>query len=116
VKPNNAYLARQQAKEKILQQATAETYQQFMADTLMLTLNDPDIMGKDTFGYERLKKIAGGWSRYIDRFHPALTGSPEADYLQIKLDEKIRRIMGKSEDFSPFDERYEWIAKVKYGR
>lgn len=112
----NAYLARQQAKEKILQQATAETYQQFMADTLMLTLNDPDIMGKDTFGYERLKKVAEGWSRYIDQFHPALTGSPEADYLQIKLDEGIRRIMGKSEDFSPFNERYEWISKVKYGR
>lgn len=116
MKPNNAYLARQQAKEKVLQQATAKTYQQFMADTLMLTLNDPDIMGKDTFGYERLKKVAEGWSRYIDQFHPALTGSPEADYLQTKLDEGVRRVMGKSGDFSPFEERYEWIAKVKYGR
>lgn len=114
MKPNNALLARQQAKEKVLQQATAETYQQFMADTLMLTLNDPEVMGKDTFGYERLKKVAEGWSRYMDQFHPALTGSPDADYLQIKLDEGIRRIMRGSEDFLPFEQRYNWIPKVEY--
>ena len=114
MKPNNALLARQQAKEKVLQQATAETYQQFMADTLMLTLNDPEVMGKDTFGYERLKKVAEGWSRYMDQFHPALTGSPDADYLQIKLDEGIRRIMRGSKDFLPFEQRYNWIPKVEY--
>ncbi len=113
---NNAYLARQRAKENVLQQATAETYQQFMADTLMLTLNDPVIMGKDTFGYERLKRVAEGWSRYIDQFHPALTGSPEADYLQTKLDEGIRQIMRDSGDFRSFGERYDWLPKIKYGR
>jgi len=112
----NAYLTRQQAKESVLQQAIAETYQQFMADTLMLTLNDPGIMGKDTFGYERLKKVAEGWSRYIDQFHPALTGSPEADYLQTKMDEGIQQIMRGSDDFRPFGERYDWLPKIKYGR
>lgn len=113
MKPNNALLARQKARELTLQQATAETYQQFMADTLMLTLNDPEVMGKDTFGYERLKRVAEGWSRYCDKFHPALTSSPEADYLQLKLDESIKRIMGKSEDFRPFEKRYEWIPKAQ---
>ena len=116
MKPNNVLLARRQAKEKVLQKATAETYQQFMADTLMLTLNDPEIMGKDTFGYERLKKVAEGWSRYIDRFHPALTAAPEADYLRTKMDEGIRRIMRGSGEFEAFEERYEWIPKMKYGR
>ena len=112
----NAYLTRQQAKESVLQQATAEIYQQFMADTLMLTLNDPEIMGKDTFGYERLKRVAERWSRYIDQFYPALTGGPEADYLQTKMDEGIRQIMRGSEDFKPFEERYDWLPKNKYGR
>lgn len=116
MKPNNALLARQQAKEKVLQQAAAETYQQFMADTLMFTRNDPEIMGKDTFGYERLKRVAEGWSRCIDQFYPALTGSPDADYLQMKLDEEIRRIMRGSGDFEPFEQRYDWISKPKYGR
>ncbi len=89
MKPDNAFLARHQAKEKVLLKATAETYQQFMADTLMLTLNGLEIMGKDTFEYERLKRVAEGWSRYIDQFHSALTGSPDADYLQMKRDEGI---------------------------
>lgn len=66
--------------------------------------------------YERLKRVAEGWSRYIDQFHPALTGSPEADYLQTKLDEGIRQIMRDSGDFRSFGERYDWLPKIKYGR
>lgn len=41
--------------------------QQIM-DMMSLTLNDPDIMDKDTFGKERLLKIVNAIGKYIDVF------------------------------------------------
>ena len=50
----NGYLARRKVRDSVLQDATRQTYQQYMTDTLILTLNDPEVMGKDVFGYKRL--------------------------------------------------------------
>lgn len=46
----NGYLARRKVRDGVLQDATRQTYQQYMTDTLILTLNDPEVMGKDVFG------------------------------------------------------------------
>lgn len=59
----NGYLARRKVRDSVLQDATRQTYQQYMTDTLILTLNDPEVMGKDVFGYERLKRC---WKRGAD--------------------------------------------------
>lgn len=59
----NNYLDRQKKKERMLQDTTRQTFVQYMTDTLMLTLNDAEVMGKDVFGYMRLKKVLEAWGR-----------------------------------------------------
>lgn len=55
----NDYLARQKAKSRTLQDATRQTFVQYMTDTLMFTLNDPEVLGKDVFGHARWMPGAG---------------------------------------------------------
>lgn len=42
----NGYLQRQRNTVNVYRQAEKETYIQFMTDTLILTLNDPAVMGE----------------------------------------------------------------------
>lgn len=112
----NDYLARQKNKEKVLQEATRQTYVQYMTDLIMLTLNDPEVMGKDAFGYVRLKKVLEAMSQNYDRYFDALTLNPEADYARVKMDEALRRICGDAEDFLPFEKRYDWLPEITYGK
>lgn len=109
----NGYLDRQQKVVGVYRQAEKETYIQYMTDTLLLTLNDPEVMGRDVFGKERLKKVVRAWGEKFDEFHGALEKGDEADYYQEKLDSRLKKIIG-DDDFHPFDERYEWLKKQVY--
>jgi predicted TIM-barrel fold metal-dependent hydrolase len=102
---------------KLLKQKAAQVTSFFkpMTDTLMFTLNDPEVMGKDVFGHARLKKVLEAWGRYYDKFFDALTLNPEADYARAKMDEVLKRICGDSGDFIPFEERYDWLPEIRYG-
>ena len=102
-----------QATIDAYRQAEKETYIQFMTDTLMLTLNDPEIMGKDVFGEKRIRKIVMAWGKVYDRYHGALEKGDEADFYQVKMDEALKRLLGE-EGFVPFEERYEWIRRTMY--
>ena len=112
----NGYLARRKVRDGVLQDATRQTYQQYMTDTLILTLNDPEVMGKDVFGYKRLKKVLEAWGKCYDRYFDALTKNPEADYAREKMDRLMKQICGDSGDFVPFEERYEWLPEITYGQ
>ena len=97
--------------------AARQTYQQYMVDMVMLVLNDPEVMGKDVFGYDRAKKVMEAVGDKYDSYYEALTVNPEADYLRQKLDDALRRIFrkGKAEDkFLPFEKRYEWMEEITY--
>lgn len=109
----NGYLARRQVAIDTYRQAEKQTYIQFMTDTLMLTLNDPEVMGKDVFGKERIKKLVAAWEKTFDEFHGALEKGDEADYYQEKMDVMLKRILG-DDGFHPFPERYDWIKQQKY--
>jgi len=109
----NSYLAQQAARDAVLQNAVKQTFVQYMTDTLILTLNDPDVMGKDTFGPARLKRVLDAWGRYYDLFFDALTTKTEADYAREKMDETLQRILGKTVDFVPFEERYDWLPEIR---
>ncbi len=37
----NGYLAKRKIRDNVMQDAIRQTYQQYMTDTLILTLNDP---------------------------------------------------------------------------
>lgn len=110
----NSYLARQKAWDRVLQDTTRQTFQQYMTDTLILTLNDSDVMGKEVFGYARLKKVLDAWGKYYDHYFAALTNAPDADYTREKMDQEMRRIIGDSGDFIPFEQRYDWLPEIKY--
>lgn len=63
----NGYLERRKARDTVMQDAIRQTYQQYMTDMLILTLNDPEVMGKDVFGYKRLKRVLDAWGKKYDR-------------------------------------------------
>lgn len=109
----NGYLEKRQAAIDVYRQAEKQTHIQFMTDTLMLTLNDPEVMGKDVFGKERIKKLVDAWGKTFDTFHGALESGDEADYYQEKMDLALKRLLGET-DFQPFPERYDWIKRQKY--
>lgn len=99
-------------RDRELQQATRQTYEQFMTDTLIMTLNDPEVMGKDVFDHKQLKKILAAWGKKYDQFFDALTLNPEADYAREKMDRIMKQICGDSDDFVPFEKRYEWLPEI----
>ena len=80
----NGYLQRQRNTVNVYRQAEKETYIQFMTDTLILTLNDPAVMGKDVFGEKRIKKVLEAWGKVFDKFHGALEKGDEQDFWQIR--------------------------------
>jgi hypothetical protein len=83
-----------------------------MTDTLILTLNDPEIMGKDVFGKERIVRVVKAWGKKYDKYHGALEKGDEQDYYQVKMDEALKRALGE-EGFDPFERRYEWLRAPK---
>lgn len=87
--------------------ATRDTYEQYLVDTMTITLNE---FG---FGEQRIRKIFERWGGVFDEYYDVLTTNQEADYMQQKLDERIRQIC-KSGDFIPFEKRYEYLPDIKY--
>lgn len=108
----NGYLDRQKKVVDAYRQAEKDTYIQFMSDMFQIALNDPDIMGKDVLGEDRIRRVTEAASRNFDTFHGALEKIPEADYFQEKLDSRLRRIF--KEKLAPFAERYPWLKRQVY--
>ena len=87
--------------------ATKETYMQYLADTMILVLNDHG------FGEQRIRKILDEWGDYFDEYFDCLTSNPTADYARTRLDDRIRAIC-KSGQFVPFEQRYEYLPEIRY--
>lgn len=114
MRKNNGYLQRKAQRELVIQQATRQTHEQYMIDMLIITLNDPAVMGKNVFGYLRIKKVLSAIGKNYDKYFPALTKDDEADYCRAKIDEAIKRICG--DEFVPFEQRYEFLRNITYDR
>ena len=110
----NGYLEKRKVRDTVMQDAIRQTYQQYMTDTLILTLNDPEVMGKDVFGYIRLKRVLDAWGKYYDKYFDALTKNPEADYARAKMEAAMKAIVGNNQDFIPFEQRYQWLPEIRY--
>lgn len=100
----NAYAARLQAQRDAREYIIKLWMGQMMFDAFSITLSDPEIMGKDTFGEKRLKKIGAAMNQRLEEIMPALTGGPEADYIRAKVDQRLQQIFS---DALPWTERYE---------
>lgn len=101
-------------RKRAAKEAARQTFTQYMTDMFILALNDPDVMGKDVFGYERIQRVLDGVGKKYDTYFDALTKSTEADYARYKLDQEILRIMKGSNDFKPFEKRYDYLPEIRY--
>jgi hypothetical protein len=109
----NDFLARQKATNKAYFDAGLQSGRQQILDMVSLVLRDPEIMGKDTFGKDRLLKVIKGVGDYIDMYQPAWERSDEADYYQKKLDEALAAAYGDGLHDSFFS-RYEFAPEFDY--
>ena len=62
----NGFLERQRIERQAYFDAGLQMGRQQILDMMCITLNDPDIMSKDTFGKDRLLKVVNGIGDYID--------------------------------------------------
>lgn len=91
-----------------------ETGIQYNNDVYQCILNDPDVMGKDTFGQARMLKVHQAAEAMSEEYTPCMWGvtDPEADVWQARLDAKLKKIWG--ELFVPFPQRYRHLVAVSY--
>lgn len=109
----NEYLAKQRAMQQAFFKAGLQSGRQQIIDMMSLVLNDPSIMGKDTFGKDRLTKVVKGIGEYIDKFQPAWEKSDDTDYYQKKLDDSLAAVYG-DELHDSFYKRYEFAPEYDY--
>ena len=109
----SGYVRKLQTISRVVERANWETGEQFMMDCFMLALRDPEVMGKDVIGRDRIVKIMKAVGQYHEQFFPALTEDVEADYWRVKLDELLRPGVPQ-ELFTPFEKRYEWLPQITY--
>ncbi len=109
----NNFLARQEELQKACFNAGLDCGQQRIIDMLSLVLRDPDIMGKDTFGKDRLLKVVQGIKDYIDTYEKAWLKDDETDYYREKLDAALVQTYGE-ELCCSFLERYKYAPEYNY--
>lgn len=109
----NDYIARRDAERKGFFTAGEQVGRQIMLDMMVLALRDPDIMGKDTFGKDRLLKVVKGIEHYMDVFDKAFQATDETDYWRAKLDAALADAFGEGMH-DTFSQRYEYCRDYDY--
>lgn len=109
----NDFIARQRAQQRACFDAGLRSGRQQILDMLSLVLRDPDIMGKDVFGKDRLLKVVKGIGEYIDVYEKAWLKDDETDYYRAKLDAALAEAYGKGMH-DTFMQRYEYAPEFDY--
>lgn len=109
----NDFMARQKAIQRGFFEVGLRCGRQQIIDMLSLVLRDQDIMGKDTFGKDRLLKVIKGIGEYIDTYQKAWEKDDETDYYRAKLDEALAEAYGANLHNS-FQERYDAAPEFDY--
>ena len=109
----NQFLAKQEAMNRACFEAGLRSGRQQILDMVSLVLRDPDIMGRDIFGKDRLVKVIQGVGEYIDMYQTAWEKSDETDYYQKKLDDALAEAYGEKLHDS-FHKRYEYAPEYDY--
>lgn len=111
----NDYMARQRAIQRGFFEAGLQSGRQQIIDMVSLVLRDPEIMGKDTFGKDRLLKVVKGISDYIDKYQKAWELDDETDYYRAKLDDALSEAYGEGLH-DTFLKRYDVAPEYDYNR
>ena len=109
----NDFLARQRETQRAYFEAGLRSGRQQILDMVSLVLRDPDIMGKDIFGRDRLLKVVKGVGEYIDTYEKAWLKDDETDYYRDKLDAALAEAYGENLHDS-FLQRYEFAPEFDY--
>ena len=108
----NGYFKKRHDINQSFLDAGEELGVQKMWDYMQLALRDPAVMGKDTFGPNRLEKLFKAMQKLASEYHVAFTDDVEADYYQEKLDKQLKDIW--KDRCSPFYERYPQLKQMSY--
>ena len=109
----NDFLSRQRKIQRGFFEAGLRCGRQQILDMVSLVLRDADIMGKDTFGKDRLLKVIKGVGQYIDKYQQAWEKTDETDYYRAKLDAALAEAYG-AEMHDSFLQRYEFAPEFDY--
>jgi hypothetical protein len=109
----NDFMARKRAEQRAYFDAGLQSGRQQIMDMLTLVLRDPDIMGKDVFGKDRLIKVCKGIGEYIDTYNLAWQKHDETDYWRDKLDKELAQAYGEGM-LDSFLQRYEYAPEYDY--
>ena len=109
----NDFLAKQKALQRACFDAGLQCGRQQIIDMMSLVLRDADIMGKDTFGKDRLLKVVKGIGEYIDKYQKAWEKDDETDYYRAKLDDALAQAYGEGLHDS-FLKRYDVAPEYDY--
>lgn len=109
---SNAYLAKKAAVNQAILDVGIESGKQQIVDYMTIALRDPNVVGRDIFGRERIVKIIAAIEALDREFADAYTVEAEADHLQDKLDRKLREVYG--DDLVPFRVRQPHVVQPRY--
>ena len=109
---SNAYLEKKRARDKVILDIGMQCGKQQMADYLTIALRDPDVVGSDVFGKERIQRVLAAMERLDREFAGAYTVDVEADHVQSKLDRMLAEVYG--DELVPFPERQPYIKQFGY--
>ena len=109
----NAYLEKLAFERRFYLDVGVRMGRQQILDMMSLALRDPEIMGKDTFGKDRLLKVVKAIGENIDKYQPAWQKTDETDYYRAKLDAALADAYGDGLH-DTFEKRYEFSPTYDY--
>lgn len=112
----NAFLTKQKEMNQLCLDVGMDTGFQKCWDLIQIVLHDPNVMGKDTFGQERIKKLYTAMQVLEKQLRNAWIPNTEkdADVCQRDLDALLGEIW--KEDLCKFYDRYPYVKKPDYSR
>jgi hypothetical protein len=109
----NPYLDKQRAMQNACFDAGLQCGRQQIVDMLSLVLRDPEIMGTNIYGKDRLIKVVKAIDAYIDKYELAWKKHNETDHVQKQLDANLAEAYGEALH-DTFHERYPYAPEFDY--
>lgn len=110
----NDYINQRKQRDREMFAAGLNMGMQISADYFQMALRDPDAVGKDIFGRQRIDKLNQKTMELDEYFSPAFSNDVEAELYQEEMDRKLREIY--EDDLVPFNERYPNLKTIKYDK
>lgn len=106
----NAYLEKRNRERALATEIVQRWTAQLCLDVITIVLNDPEVMGKDVFGPQRLQKVGEAFNAQYHNWVVGLSPDVTSSYVREKMDERLERIWG--EGLKRWPERYDfWLDK-----